>query len=75
MEQATIDPGAEAFTAFYTQFAPLFGRADTQRRSAQYLRGLLTQRDERRNAENLAEAVGEATPRAFQRPASPIEPE
>jgi SRSO17 transposase len=58
---------AEALASFHAQFAPLFGRADTQRRAAQYLRGLLNQHAERRNAENLAAVVAGTTPRAFQR--------
>jgi SRSO17 transposase len=55
-----------AFQRFYASFAPLFGRIEIRRRSAQYMHSLLVQRMERRNAENLTEAVG-ATPRAFQR--------
>jgi SRSO17 transposase len=58
---------AGAFRRFHRQFAPWFGRKEARRRSAQYLRGLLVQRDDRRNAENLAEAVDGATPRALQR--------
>lgn len=52
---------------FHRRFAPLFGRTETRQRSAQYLRGLLVQQTDRRNAENLAEAVDGATPRALQR--------
>ena len=58
---------AAAFAAFHGQFARFFGRTETRRRSEQYLRGLLVQQTDRRNAENLAETVGEATPRALQR--------
>ena len=53
--------------AFHRRFAPLFGRRETRRRSGQYLRGLLVQQTDRRNAENLAEAVAGASPRALQR--------
>ncbi len=67
MEQAIVNSTSEAFNAYFAQFAPLFGRVDRQRRAAQYLRGLLTQHAERRNAENLAAAVAGATPRALQR--------
>ncbi|HEY5864400.1 MAG TPA: IS701 family transposase [Candidatus Tectomicrobia bacterium] len=49
------------------QCAPLFGRRETRQRAEQYLHGLLVQREERRNAENLAEAIPAATPRALQR--------
>lgn len=58
---------AASFAAFHRGFAPLFGRREAQRRSEQYLRGLLVQQTDRRNAENLSEAVEGATPRALQR--------
>lgn len=48
---------AGAFRTFHRQFAPLFGRKEARRHGEQYVRGLLVQRAERRNAENLAEAV------------------
>ncbi len=67
MDSATFDRVAEAFAAFHRHFAPYFGRPEAQRRSEQYLRGLLLQHADRRNAENLAEAVPGATPRALQR--------
>jgi SRSO17 transposase len=67
MDVAEFERAAEAFAAFHRQFAPLFGRVEAQRRSGQYLRGLLVQRADRRNAENLAEAVEGAAPRALQR--------
>src|ERR671924_2093627 len=67
MDEAEFRRLAGAFRAFHRQFAPLFGRKEARRRSAQYLRGLLVQRDERRNAENVAEAVDGASPRALQR--------
>jgi SRSO17 transposase len=79
MDQADFDRVADAFRAFHQRFAPLFGRPETRRRSEQYLRGLLVQQTDRRNAENLAEAVDGATPRALQRllteapwPAEPV---
>ncbi len=67
MDPATFDRVAEAFAAFHQHFAPYFGRKEAQRRSEQYLRGLLVQHADRRNAENLAEAIPGATPRALQR--------
>ena len=67
MEQAEFERVAASFAAFQATFAPLFGRKDTQRRSEQYLRGLLVQQTDRRNAENVAECVEGATPRALQR--------
>jgi SRSO17 transposase len=67
-----VDPALFAevaweFAAFHRRFAPLFGRPEARRRGEQYVRGLLVQQADRRNAENLAEAVPEATPRALQR--------
>jgi SRSO17 transposase len=67
MTTEDLDRVADSFTTFHAHFAPLFGRAATRRRSEQYLRGLLVQRADRRNAENLAEAVVGATPRTLQR--------
>ncbi|MCX6022823.1 MAG: IS701 family transposase [Chloroflexi bacterium] len=45
----------------------MFGRIETQQRSLQYLLGLLHQQLQRRNAENLAEVIEGASPRALQR--------
>jgi SRSO17 transposase len=58
---------AASFAAFHQGFAPLFGRTEARERSEQYLRGLLVQQTDRRNAENLAESVEGATPRSLQR--------
>ncbi len=58
---------ATAFARFHQEFAPLFGRTEARGRSEQYLRGLLVQQTDRRNAENLAETVEGATPRSLQR--------
>lgn len=58
---------AEVFATFHQRFAPLFGRREAQERSEQYLRGLLVQQTDRRNAENVAEAITGATPRSLQR--------
>jgi SRSO17 transposase len=67
MDTATFERVAEHFAAFHQFFAPSFGRPEARARSEQYLRGLLLQHADRRNAENLAEAVPGATPRALQR--------
>jgi len=56
-----------SFAKFHQEFAPLFGRTEARVRSEQYLRGLLVQQTDRRNAENLAEAIDGATPRSLQR--------
>jgi SRSO17 transposase len=58
---------AETFATFVRRYAPLFGTWASQDRGEQYLRGLLLGGAERRNAENLAEQVEGATPRALQR--------
>jgi SRSO17 transposase len=67
MNLAEFDRVAALFTAFHEVFAPLFGRREVRQRSEQYLRGLLVQQTDRRNAENVAEAIEGATPRALQR--------
>ena len=67
MDQEQFDRVAASFAAFHAHFAPLFGRKEAQRRSEQYLRGLLVQQTDRRNAENVAERIAGATPRALQR--------
>jgi SRSO17 transposase len=58
---------AASFAKFHQEFAPLFGRTEARERSEQYLRGLLVQQTDRRNAENLAETIEGATPRSLQR--------
>ncbi len=67
MEQADFERAAASFAAFHAEFAPLFGRVEAQRRGEQYLRGLLVQQTDRRNAENVAEMIEGATPRTLQR--------
>jgi SRSO17 transposase len=66
MDQAEFDRVATSFAAFHAEFAPLFGRKEAQRRSEQYVRGLLVQQTDRRNAENVAEMIAGATPRTLQ---------
>jgi len=46
MNQGEFDRVAAAFAAFHREFAPLFGRTEAQRRSEQYVRGLLVQQTE-----------------------------
>ncbi len=67
MEQANFERVAASFAAFHAEFAPLFGRVEAQRRGEQYVRGLLVQQTDRRNAENVAEMIVGATPRTLQR--------
>ncbi len=67
MDASLCSEVARQVVDFRRRFAPLFGRTEARRRSEQYLRGLLVQQTDRRNAENLAEAVPGATPRALQR--------
>src|SRR5947209_7562720 len=67
MDTALFEQVVPAFRTFFSRFAPLFGRSDTATRVEQYVRGLLVQTSERRNAENVAEAIAGATPRALQR--------
>src|SRR6266571_3734702 len=67
MDQAEFDRVAASFATFHAQFAPLFGRKEAQQRSEQYVRGLLVQQTDRRNAENVAETIAGATPRTLQR--------
>lgn len=67
MDATELDRVYEAFLVFHARFAGYFGRREARERSEQYVRALLVQRSERRSAENLAEAVPGATPRALQR--------
>jgi SRSO17 transposase len=56
----------QAFLAFHAEFAPHLGRKQWRERSRDYLRGLLVQSEERRNAENVSEAVA-VSARSLQR--------
>jgi len=67
MTPEDLERVAASFTTFHAHFAPLFGRSEARLRSEQYLRGLLVQHADRRNAENISEAVCGATPRTLQR--------
>ena len=55
-----------AFREFHAYFAPLFGRSESRNHSRNYLRALLVQSQDRRNAGNLSESVG-VSARAMQR--------
>lgn len=57
MDKREFRQVAGAFRVFHKRFAPLFGRKEARRHGEHYVRGLLVQQAERRNAENLAEAV------------------
>src|SRR5687767_10656185 len=64
MEDSEVRQVAGGLGAVHKRFAPLVGRTEAQRHGAQYVRGLLATREERRNAENLAEAVVGTEPKA-----------
>ena len=57
MDAAAFEQVNEAFQEFHAYFAELFGRRETREHSRHYLRALLVQSGERRNAENLSEMV------------------
>jgi SRSO17 transposase len=57
MEDSAFRRVVGGLRVFHKRFAPLFGRKEARAHGAAYVRGLLTTREERRNAENLAEAV------------------
>jgi SRSO17 transposase len=67
MDAARFAQLTQTFARFHVRFAGLFGRREAQQRSGQYLQGLIVQQTDRRNAENVAEAVEGATPRTLQR--------
>jgi SRSO17 transposase len=66
MELQEFERVYESFQAFHAEFAPDFGRKQWREHSGDYLRGLLVEAEERRNAENMAEAVP-VSARALQR--------
>ena len=66
MDAAAFERVYEAFGEFHSFFAPLFGRRESRDHSRNYLRALLVQSQDRRNAENLSESVG-VPARAMQR--------
>ncbi len=66
MDAADFERVYQAFGEFHSLFAPLFGRREARDLNRNYLRALLVQAGERRNAENLSESVG-VSARAMQR--------
>jgi SRSO17 transposase len=66
MDLESFDRVEAQFRAFHAEFAPDFGRKQWRQNSRHYLQGLLVQAEERRNAENLAEALP-VSARALQR--------
>ena len=66
MELAEFERVYDSFCAFHAEFAPDFGRKQWRENSDDYLQGLLVQAEERRNAENMAEALP-VSARALQR--------
>ena len=58
MDAAAFGQVHEPFRDFHSYFDPLFGRRESRERSRHYLRALLVQSGNRRNAENLSESVG-----------------
>jgi SRSO17 transposase len=67
MDEAEFAQVAASFATFHAQFAPLFGRKEAQAHGEQYVRGLLVQQTDRRNAENVAEVLDGVSARALQR--------
>jgi len=66
MNKESLGQVEEQFRAFHAAFAPVFGRKQCRQRSEDYLKALLVQAEERKNAENLSEVV-DASPRVLQR--------
>jgi SRSO17 transposase len=66
MTAEELDQIEEQFTTFHAAFAEVFGRKQCRQRSQDYLKALLLQAEERKNAENLSEVV-DASPRVLQR--------
>ncbi len=67
MDAAEFARVAASFATFHEQFAPLFGRKEAQAHGEQYVRGLLAQQTDRRNAKNVAEVLDGVSARAVQR--------
>ena len=66
MDAASFERIYDSFEEFHAFFAASFGRKQWREHSRNYLRALLVQAQERRNAENLSESVG-ISARAMQR--------
>ena len=66
MDTASFERVYDSFQGFHGFFAASFGRKQWREHSRNYLRALLVQAQERRNAENLSESLG-ISARAMQR--------
>ena len=66
MDAAGFERVYDSFQEFHAFFASSFGRKQWREHGGNYLRALLVQAQERRNAENLSESVG-ISARAMQR--------
>src|SRR5437870_4033128 len=66
MDIAEFERVYGSFRTFHAEYAPDFGRRQWREHSEPYLQGLLVQAEERRNAENMAEALP-VSARALQR--------
>lgn len=66
MDAAALERVYGAFQDFHAYFSPQFGRRESRERGRDYLQALLVQGPDRRNAENLSEAVG-VSARSMQR--------
>ena len=66
MDAASFERVYDSFQKFHVSFASSFGRKQWREHSRNYLRALLVQSQERRNAGNLSESVG-IPARAMQR--------
>lgn len=66
MDAEEFDQWAASFEQFHARFGDLFARRESREQAAKYLRGLLAS-VERKNAWQVAEAVGDATPDRTQR--------
>ena len=58
MDVAALERVDGAFQDFHAYFSPLSGRRESQEQGSRYVRALLVQSQDRRNAENLSESVG-----------------
>ena len=66
MDAAALERVYGAFQDFHAYFSAQFGRRESRERGRDYLQALLVQGPDRRNAENLSEAVG-VSARSMQR--------
>ena len=66
MDAAVLERVDGVFRDFHAYFSPLLGRRESQEHSSHYVRALLVQSQDRRNAENLSESVGSSA-RSMQR--------